>query len=315
MIVEPEQISIIRKQAKTEAASDTNAVWVYGSRAQSKLMEFSRTVSKSMISNKTDQAETLLMDVIAKLDSSVLQKKGLGLFNKGIKNAVKQYWEMLQCIEDLSVCLRLQQAQLLKEIFVFERMEELITRCSRELEIYIEEGEKRLTEGFPAQEKQWINEAAFGQTNHEGDDDWAEQFKRKLDELRTTHIVSMQSATQIKLLKHNDTLLVERIGHTLSIIIPLWRNQTMIAYRLEQYDREKKNQDNVVAKAQKAITENDKTILQKIGKKTAPGSDDIDYEAVRRSNEKLQESLNSLVLEEQKMRDDEEGMNSILLQL
>src|SRR5699024_4819158 len=58
------------------------------------------------------------------------------------------------------------------------------------------------------------------------------RFEKKIYELKTTRIISIQMAPQIRLIQNNDSELVEKIQNSLINTIPLWKNQIVIALGL-----------------------------------------------------------------------------------
>ena len=56
-----------------------------------------------------------------------------------------------------------------------------------------------------------------------------DRFEKKIYDLKTTRIISIQMAPQIRLIQNNDSLLVEKIQSSLINTIPLWKNQIVIA--------------------------------------------------------------------------------------
>ena len=55
------------------------------------------------------------------------------------------------------------------------------------------------------------------------------RFEKKIYDLKTTRIISIQMAPQIRLIQNNDSELVEKIQSSLINTIPLWKNQIVIA--------------------------------------------------------------------------------------
>lgn len=302
MSSDSDKLNELKKKAERESLEFD--ICVYGSQAQSKLAEFSKTLSDMILNSDCEEIETLLNSVVNKLNESVLRTGRFQIFSN--ENATKRYSAIIECIDDLALNLRLHQAKLLKNITVFERMEELIQECCDELGIYIEVAGERLEEGFNGCS---TNKNLWPST----EDEWYSQFEKKLDELRMTHIVSMQSKAQIKLMRHNNLVLVEKLGRVLSNTIPLWRNQAILKYGLERYDEDSRIQKKIEVGTKEILKENNNSIrktIHKIQKKS--NKDDIDIEQIKELNQNLEKTLNDIIAIEQNTMNGELQMNKIL---
>ena len=75
-------------------------------------------------------------------------------------------------------------------------------------------------------------------------------------DLKTTRIISIQMAPQIRLIQNNDTLMVEKIQSTLVNTIPLWKSQMVLALGISHSQQ--------AIKAQQAVDEMTNSLLKKI---------------------------------------------------
>ena len=126
---------------------------------------------------------------------------------------------------------------MLKDIATFDTMYEKNLEYFKELSLYIIAGEKKLEElktvTLPALQ------AKAKETNDQLDvqavkdmSDTINRFEKKLYDLKTTRIISIQMAPQIRLIQNNDSELVDKIQSSLINTIPLWKNQIVIALGL-----------------------------------------------------------------------------------
>ena len=281
--------------AEKESRVSFDEIWVYGSKTQSKLSDFSKTMANAITVSGGDEIERLLNDAIEKLDQSVLQEKR-GLFARAKANTTRKYRETLQCIDDVTVNLRLRQAQLLKDIKIFKDMSALISSCVDELEIYIEVGKKRLSD----------------LTIGVDDADWKKRFEGKINELEMSHVIALQSVAQLQLMENNHALLIEKMNNILSNTIPLWRNQAVVAYGIEKYEDTNLTQKKVIAATEKIARKNEKDIKRQMKHLRKSEFKEADIEKIKKINDRLEASLEDLRSVEKDIKGSTEKMDELL---
>ena len=99
------------------------------------------------------------------------------------------------------------------------------------------------------------------------------RFEKKIYDLKTTRIISIQMAPQIRLLQNNEAELVEKIQGSLTNTIPLWKNQMVLALGI--------NNAKQAIGAQKAVTDLTNSMLQKNSEILKQGSIEIAEESER----------------------------------
>ena len=98
-----------------------------------------------------------------------------------------------------------------------------------------------------------------------------DRFEKKIYDLKTTRIISIQMAPQIRLIQNNDSLLVEKIQSSLINTIPLWKNQIVIALGVVNA----KSALNV----QKSVTDTTNDMLKKNSEMLKRGTIEVAEEA------------------------------------
>ncbi len=289
-------IEKVRRSAEVESRCDINGIWVYGNDAQGKLADFSRTIA-STIAIRSDLNSQLVIDnVIEKLEGSVLADDKGGIFSRK-RSGHKYYKDLISCIDQMVVELRLRQAQLLKDISVFEQMSLLIDECIRDLEIYVEEGEKRL-------------DLVEQRSSDEEQLDWIDRMRRKISELTTSHIIAMQSKAQVELLIHNDQALAEKIAAAVNNTIPLWRNQAVITYGLETYKTSDEQYNSVIRLSTQSVKKGSKEagkLIKRIKHNT------IDEEGIIALHTRLEKTLDEIKALEINVDESRDGLSNIVL--
>ena len=122
------------------------------------------------------------------------------------------------------------------------------------------------------------------------------RFEKKVYDLKTTRIISIQMAPQIRLIQNNDSELVQKIQSSLINTIPLWKNQIVIALGIT-------NSRNTLG-AQKAVTDMTNEILQKNSELLKQGTIEIaeeaeraivDIETLQKTNKDIIETLDKIL--------------------
>ena len=122
------------------------------------------------------------------------------------------------------------------------------------------------------------------------------RFEKKIYDLKTTRIISIQMAPQIRLIQNNDSELVEKIQSSLINTIPLWKNQIVIALGLAN----SKSALNV----QKSVSETTNDMLKKNSEMLKQGTIQIaeesekaivNVETLQQTNKDIIETLDKVL--------------------
>ena len=290
--------------------TDTTQVLQYGASAQNKISKFSDSVLEDVKTRSTGEVGDLLSSLVAEIkefdtDLPTGDKKGIfGIFNnvkKEISKLIAKYDKVENNISKIEKNLEAHKLQMLKDIAVFDTMYEKNLEYFKEISLYIIAGEKKLDElknvTLPALKK--AAEESGDQTDIQKVNDMVNminRFEKKIYDLKTTRIISIQMAPQIRLIQNNDSELVEKIQSSLINTIPLWKNQVVIALGIT-------NAKNALG-AQKAVTEMTNDMLQKNSELLKQGSIEIaeeseraivDIETLQKTNRDIIETLDKVL--------------------
>ena len=122
------------------------------------------------------------------------------------------------------------------------------------------------------------------------------RFEKKLYDLKTTRIISIQMAPQIRLLQNNDAELVEKIQSSITNTIPLWKNQMVLALGINNAQRALKEQQAVTNITNEMLVKNSETLKQgtiDIAKESERAI--VDVETLKKTNKDLIETLNTVI--------------------
>ena len=204
-------------------------------------------------------------------------------------------------VENIATSLEGYQAQLLKDVAMFDRLYDQNTAYFRQLTLYIIAGEEKLQRVREGELKELMAKAAESGDAMDAQkaNDLAAQcdrFEKKLHDLKLTRQVSMQMAPQIRLLQNNDSLLVERIQSTISNTLPLWKNQMVLALGLHHTQQAMQAQRAVTNMTNELLKKNAETLKMstiETAKESERGI--IDIETLVQTNQSLIDTINEVM--------------------
>lgn len=291
--------------------TDTTQILQYGASAQNKISKFSDSVLEDVKTKSTGEVGDLLSSLVAEIKDfdtdipDVNAPKGIfGMFHsikKEISKLLAKYDKVENNISKIEKNLEEHKLQMLKDIAVFDTMYEKNLEYFKEISLYIIAGERKLEElrtvTLPALQK--VAEESGEQTDIQKVNDMVNminRFEKKIYDLKTTRIISIQMAPQIRLIQNNDSELVEKIQSSLINTIPLWKNQIVIALGIT-------NAKNALG-AQKAVTEMTNDMLKKNSELLKQGSIEVaeesekaivDIETLQKTNKDIIETLDKIL--------------------
>lgn len=269
---------------------DHDSITLFGAEAQADLKNVTKNISRILL-NDNCKINVNLVDIINGIEKNVEGKHTFLLgkipfvtqYQK--KETVNRYMRFFRYVDEVALQLQLQQAQLLKNTKILEQEDLILEKCIDNLEKDIVYAENILIE-----------------TQSAGGDclgDWSLRLERKIQDLKTTKIVSGQSRKQIQLMYMNNRNLIDKIISLLSNALPLWRTQISIALGIEEVGRSinmQKKMGDILEKNNKSNFDNREFIKQ------FSGSDKINFEMLNELDSKLNHSLKELVALEDKER-------------
>lgn len=288
-------------------------VLLFGSDAQKKVSAFSDSALAAVKTQDTGEVGDMLVNLVQQLKDfdKGSDNKPTGLFGKigsifskpvdQIERMKASYAKVSVNVESIASSLENYQAQLLKDVAMFDRLYDENNTYFHELTLYIIAGDKYLAQvrNNELKELQEIARKSGDAMDAQKANDLAAQcdrLEKKLYDLKLTRQVSIQMAPQIRLLQNNDSLLVERIQSTLSNTLPLWKNQMVLALGLAHSED--------ALKAQTAVTDMTNDLLRKNAEKLKMGTiatakeaerGIIDIETLTQTNQSLIDTINEVM--------------------
>ena len=232
-------------------------------------------------------------------------KTGLAkIFNsakKQLDKIIAKYSKVETNIDRVETELEKHKLQMLKDITIFDTMYDKNLEYFKELSLYIIAGDRKIKElrevvlpALQAKAKETGEQLDVQKVNDM--ENMINRFEKKIYDLKTTRIISIQMAPQIRLLQNNEAELVEKIQGSLINTIPLWKNQIVLALGI--------NNAKQALGAQKAVTELTNDMLKKNSEILKQGSIQIaeeseraivDVETLQKTNRDIIETLDKVI--------------------
>ena len=283
-------------------------VLLFGADAQKRIADFSETALDAVKTQDTGAVGNMLVNLVAELKGfkkDTEEPKGLSrLFSKAEDKIVRmqaRYNKVSVNVENIASSLEGYQAQLLKDVAMFDRLYDQNSDYFHQLTLYIIAGDKKLRQIRETELKELMDKAAASGDAMDAQkaNDLAAQcdrFEKKLYDLKLTRQVAIQMAPQIRLLQNNDSLLVERIQSTLSNTLPLWKSQMVLALGMHHSQEALKAQTAVTDMTNELLKQNAQAL--KIGTiQTAKEAERgiIDIETLIQTNQDLIDTINDVM--------------------
>lgn len=290
--------------------TDAAQILQYGASTQEKISKFSDTILEDVRTRNAGEVGDQLANLVGQIKSFDREVGGekKGLLSKLFSNArrefdslVAKYNKIEKNIDTIEDSLKKDRIQMLKDITIFDEMYEKNLEYFKEISLYIIAGDKKIKE-LREVELPKLQEAAK-QSGDQLDvqkvndmEALINRFEKKIYDLKTTRIISIQMAPQIRLLQSNDAELVEKIQSSITNTIPLWKNQMVLALGLNNAKQALKSQQAVSQLTNDMLVKNSETLKQgsiDIAKESERAI--VDVETLQKTNQNLIETLDSVI--------------------
>ena len=290
--------------------TDSAQVLQYGVAAQEKISQFSDSILENVKTKNAGEVGDLLADLVSQIKAfdKDVSTKNKGLIGKLFSSAKKEfdyilarYSKIEKNVDTIENGLEKDKLQMLKDITIFDTMYEKNLEYFKEISLYIIAGERKLEE-LRNVELPKLKEAAEKsgeqldiQKVHDMEG-LINRFEKKIYDLKTTRLISIQMAPQIRLLQNNEAELVEKIQSSITNTIPLWKNQMVLALGINNAKQALKNQQEVSKLTNEMLQKNSETLKQgsiDIAKESERAI--VDVETLQKTNQNLIETLDTVI--------------------
>ena len=288
---------------------DSTQVLQFGASSQAKISEFSDSVLEDVKTKNTGAVGDQLAELVAQIksfDGDVgKDPKGLAkLFynaKKEIDKIIAKYSKIEKNIDVIEKNLEKDKITMLKDIAIFDTMYEKNLDYFKEISLYIIAGDRKLKElrekVLPELQKKAEESGEQLDVQKVNDmENTINRFEKKIYDLKTTRVISIQMAPQIRLLQNNEAELVEKIQSSITNTIPLWKNQMVLALGITNAKNALRNQQAVSNLTNDMLKKNSETLKQgsiDIAKESERAI--IDIETLKKTNADIIETLDSVL--------------------
>ena len=291
--------------------NDSAQILQFGSSAQNKISEFSDSILEDVKTKNTGEVGELLANLVSQIksfDKDISNSSKKGLISKLFSNAKKEldfiiakYSKIEKNIDGIENNLEKNKIQMLKDITIFDTMYEKNLEYFKEISLYIIAGERKLKELREVELPKLVEKAK--ETGEQIDaqkvndlENLINRFEKKIYDLKTTRIISIQMAPQIRLLQNNEAELAEKIQSSITNTIPLWKNQMVLALGINNAKQALKTQQAVTKLTNEMLVKNSETLKQgsiEVAEESEKAI--VNIETLQKTNQNLIETLDKVI--------------------
>lgn len=269
----------------------------FGRDAQLSMTDFVDNVLAKTRGKDTGDAGELLRELLGTVDDAELkgvkQVPIIGQVVVSIDKLRRRYQKVAPQIDEIVGKLERAQAQMVRDIALYDTMYDKNVEQYRQLKVYVAAGKKALA-NFRANtlpsieaEVQASNDPMSAQVLKDFKDK-LERFAKRLDDLDRVSVVSLQMAPQIKILQSADKTISDKIDTTISTTIPLWKSQMVIALGLANQRKALDLQHEVDETTNKLLKANAAALHQgAVDAERANQRGSVDIETLQQVNQQL----------------------------
>ena len=286
--------------------SNVKMVNSYGTGAQKGIATFSTTITSNVKTKEFGEVGDSLRELRTAIGSTMTPpKKGLaGLFQKGkakVTYFIANYESAETNIKKIEKDLKRHQQTLTKDIYIYDQMYNMNLDFYKEHTMYIIAGKKALADArstrlVALRDRAESTKDQLDVQYYRDYQDACNRFEKRIFDLETTRLVSIQMAPQIRLLQNEDQDLVDKLRSDVINTIPLWRNQMVLALGIEHSKRALEAQSAITEMTNEMFRRNAETLKQgAIDAAIASEEAIVDVETLRKVNDDIITSINEVV--------------------
>ena len=325
----PEERAQVDKIKDELDLTDSTAILRFGAPAQQKIAEFSDSVLSQVRTKDSGPVGELLGNLVTQVrefepegGSSFLKKIPLvgSLVKKG--EDIKQGYEKLSTqVERIQTNLEQAKLKMMKDVALFDKLYAENLSYFKQLQLYIQAGEEKLTEmrevTLPKLRQQAADSGDPMAVQVVADfESSVNRFEKKVHDLKISKTIAIQSAPQIRLIQNNDKALIDRVQTAIYSTIPLWKNQLVIALGL-QAQQDVLRMQQAVNNTTNELLRRNAELLQQNSIETAQENERsiVDIETVREVNDRLINTIEETIKIQQNGRAKRQAAEAELVQI
>lgn len=282
--------------------TNSAAIIDFGTAAQKNIADFSDNILCNVRAKDSGYVGELLGELLTNVKGFELESSGRGFLKKlplvghlvGKVETVMQGYEKVSVqVEKVKTSLQKARMLMMKDVMTLDTLFAKNLEYFKTLELYIRAGEEKMQEMREVTLPKLRAQAAASSDPMAAQvvsdfESFVERFEKKVHDLKISKTISIQTAPQIRLIQHNDKVLIDRVQGAIYNSIPLWKNQMVIALGLANQKKVLEVQHSVNEMTNDLLRKNAEML--KIGTiETAKESERsiVDIETVRKVNDDL----------------------------
>ena len=290
LYLDDEDKEILQSNKELLDVSRANSITVYGSDIQKKMADLSEMMIKSIGETNVDEiSETIDQTVtyLSETDDKEEEKSILPWKKKAKPLTIQNKYDVIsRNVEKIEGSLQAHQVRLMKDTAMLDQIYKMNQEYFKLVNLKIAAAKDKLEQvkmgNFPAECADIIP-------------DIIDRLERKILELETTRTISLQQAPQIRMLQANAATMADKLQSTLYTVIPLWKNQIVIAFGTEHTRAAIATDKKLTDMSNQLLIKNAQN-LKMLSVETQKARDDnnIDPKALGEANRILIESLDDI---------------------
>ena len=282
--------------------TNSAAIIDFGTAAQKNIADFSDNILCNVRAKDSGYVGELLGELLTNVKGFEPESSGRGFLKKlplvghlvGKVETVMQGYEKVSVqVEKVKTSLQKARMLMMKDVMTLDTLFAKNLEYFKTLELYIRAGEEKMQEMREVTLPKLRAQAAASSDPMAAQvvsdfESFVERFEKKVHDLKISKTISIQTAPQIRLIQHNDKVLIDRVQSAIYNSIPLWKNQMVIALGLANQKKVLEVQHSVNEMTNDLLRKNAEML--KIGTiETAKESERsiVDIETVRNVNDDL----------------------------
>lgn len=282
--------------------TNSAAIIDFGTAAQKNIADFSDNILCNVRAKDSGYVGELLGELLTNVKGFEPESSGRGFLKKlplvghlvGKVETVMQGYEKVSVqVEKVKTSLQKARMLMMKDVMTLDTLFAKNLEYFKTLELYIRAGEEKMQEMREVTPPKLRTQAAASSDPMAAQvvsdfESFVERFEKKVHDLKISKTISIQTAPQIRLIQHNDKVLIDRVQSAIYNSIPLWKNQMVIALGLANQKKVLEVQHSVNEMTNDLLRKNAEML--KIGTiETAKESERsiVDIETVRKVNDDL----------------------------
>ncbi len=291
--------------------NDQTQIIQFGSAAQDKISKFSDSVLDKVKTKDAGETGKLLSNLVAEIksfDKAVDDSAHTNFLEKLFSSAKKEFDKLIakynkidNNISTIEKGLEKDKLLMLKDINIYDTMYNKNLEFFKEISLYIIAGEKKIEE---LKTKDLVELKKKAEESKDQLDiqkvhdleNVINRFEKKIYDLKTTRIISIQMAPQIRLLQNNEAELAEKIQSSITNTIPLWKNQMVLALGINNAKQALKTQQAVTKLTNDMLVKNSETLKQgsiEVAEESEKAI--VSVETLQKTNKNLIETLDKVI--------------------